>query len=58
MTAIKAVFTNVKRIPTRKVYQIILEVPEEQQQEVHSILGWPQSDGSIWVGVARLTDDQ
>lgn len=54
MTAIDAVFVNTKRIASRKAYQIILEVPEEVQDEVHRILGWPKSDGSVWVGVARL----
>lgn len=58
MSAIKAVFVNHKRIPTRKAMQIILEVPEEQQKEVFDVLGYPNSSGSIWVGVARLQENE
>lgn len=54
MSAIKAVFVNHKRIETRKAFQIILEVPEEQQKEVFDTLGYPNSSNSIWVAVARL----
>lgn len=57
MSAISAVFTNTKRIASRKAYQVILEVPEEHQSEVHKILGWPKSDGSVWVGVALLAEE-
>lgn len=54
---IKAVFVNHKRIETRKAFQLILEVPEEQQKEVFDALGYPNSSKSIWVAVARLVDD-
>ncbi len=54
MTAIKAVFVNHKRIASRKAFQIILEVPEEEQREVFNVLGYPNSSESIWMGVARL----
>lgn len=54
MTAISAVFVNTKRIASRKVYQLLLEVPEEQQGKVHEALGWPKSDESVWVGIARI----
>lgn len=57
MSAISAVFVNTKRIASRKAYQIILEVPEEKQDEVHKILGWPKSDESVWVGIARLVEE-
>lgn len=56
MNAIKAVFVNHKRIPTRKAMQLILEVPEEQQKEVFDVLGYPNSSMCIWVAVARLED--
>jgi hypothetical protein len=58
MDAIKAVFANHKRIPTRKAFQIILEVPEEQQKEVFDVLGYPNSSSTIWVGVARLAIEE
>lgn len=54
MTAISAVFHAYKHIPTRKTFQIILEIPEEKTAEVFSILGIPSSSSDIWVGVARL----
>lgn len=57
MSAIKAVFVDAFRVPTRKTLKIILECPEENQKEVYDILGYPSSDKSIWVGVARLTED-
>jgi hypothetical protein len=58
MSAIKAVFVNHKRLPSRKAFQIILEVPEEQQKQVFDVLGYPNSDTSIWVGVARLQEQE
>lgn len=56
MDAIKAEFVNHKRLPTRKVLQIILEVPEERQREIFDVLGYPNSSKSIWVGVARIPE--
>ncbi len=56
MTAISAVFVNHKRIASRKAFQIILEVPEEEQKKVFDVLGYPNSSKSIWVGVARLVE--
>lgn len=58
MTAIKAEFANFKRIASRKVCQIILEVPEEHTKQVFDILGYPNSSESIWVGVARLQEPE
>jgi hypothetical protein len=54
MTAISAVFHAYKPIPTRKAFQIILEVPEENTAQVFASLGIPNSSTDIWVGVARL----
>lgn len=54
MTAISAVFHGYKPIPTRKAFQIILEVPEENTAEVFATLGIPNSSSAIWVGVARM----
>jgi hypothetical protein len=55
MSAIKAVLVNYKRIPSRKAFQIILEVPEEEQKQVHDVLGYPTSGESLWVGVAKIS---
>lgn len=55
MTAIQAELVNYKRIPSRKAFQIILEVPEEHQRLVHDALGYPISGESLWVGLVRIT---
>lgn len=57
MSAIRAVFTNTKRIASRKTLQIILEVPEEDQRSVYDVLGYPNSSESLWVGVTRLVPE-
>lgn len=54
MAAISAVFHGYKHIPTRKAFQITLEVPEERTAEIFATLGIPNSSTDIWVGVARL----
>lgn len=54
LSAIQAVFVNHRRVPTRKAFQIILEVPEEMQSQVFDALGYPNSSMCIWVAVARL----
>ena len=54
MTAIKAVFANHRRVPTRGAFQIILEVEEDQQKQVFDALGYPNSGTTIWVAVARI----
>ena len=56
MTAIKAEYVNYKRLPTRKTLQIILEVAEENQRAVFSVLGFPDAGESIWVDVTPITE--
>ncbi len=58
MNAISAVFVNHKRLPSRKAFQLILEVPEEQQKHVFDVLGYPNSSSSLWVGVAPLKEQE
>lgn len=58
MNAILAEFANFKRIPSRKVCQIILEAPEENMRQIFDTLGYPNSSDSIWVGVARLQEPE
>jgi hypothetical protein len=53
-TAISAVYCNTKRVASRKAYQLVFEVPEENQALVHQVLGYPNSSESIWVAIARL----
>lgn len=58
MSAIKATLEDYRRIKTRSAWQIILEIPETELPDAMKALGNPVSGGSIWVGVARLTDGQ
>ena len=52
--AIKAAYHDYKRVLGRKVLQIVLEVPLEQEGDVHAKIGYPSPDGSTWVAIARL----
>lgn len=54
--AIRATFSTYRHVPTRKVIQLVLEVPEEHQQAVFAALGYPLTGVDHWVAVARLTD--
>lgn len=52
--AIKATFTEWRMVKTRKVLQLVLEVPLEQQGEVLTRLGPPIPDQEKWVAIALL----
>jgi hypothetical protein len=52
--AIHADFADFRQVKSRKVAQLIFEVPLEQLPEVMQVLGWPRPDGNIPVGIARL----
>jgi hypothetical protein len=52
--AIRADFADFRQVKSRKVAQLIFEVPLEQLPEVMQVLGWPRPDGNIPVGIARL----
>jgi predicted transcriptional regulator len=54
--AIKATYHTYNRILGRKVLQIVLEVPLEQEGQVHTAIGYPSPDGSTWVAIARLNE--
>ena len=58
MTAIPAEYVNFKNVMSRKVLQIILEVPAEQTQEALSKLGVPSAHESTWVGVALIHEPE
>lgn len=52
--AIQATFATYKFIQSRRVMQIILEVPMEHASHVTQALGYPMPGVSTWVAVARL----
>ncbi len=54
---IKAVFPTYRPVPSRNCLQLVLEVPLEQQEQVFGALGFPIPGETIWVAVARLTQN-
>jgi hypothetical protein len=53
--AFRAEFSDWKLIRTRKVVQIVLEVPVELSGEAYEVLGgMPDPSKSVWCAVARL----
>lgn len=58
MTAFRATYSDFKLVKTRKVVQIVLEVPVEQANVVLDVLGgMPDPSSETWVGVAPLSPD-
>jgi hypothetical protein len=55
--AIQARYADWRPVKGRKVLQIVLEVPLEQQNEVLKLLGAPLPDRDLWVAVAVLSDE-
>lgn len=54
MSAIQADYRTNKHIPSRKCYQLILEVPEEDFPNVCNVLGYPKTGENVYVGMALL----
>lgn len=52
--AIKADFVDTRRVKSRGVLQIIVEVDIEREQSVMETLGWPKPAVSLPVAIARL----
>jgi hypothetical protein len=56
--ALKATFSNLRLIPSRKVCQIWLEIPIEGADAALAALGGiPQPQSDRWVAVARLNNE-
>ena len=51
--AILATFSDLKLVKTRKVAQLVFEVPIESVRSATEALGWPT--GEQWCGIARVT---
>lgn len=51
---IRAEFTDYRPVKTRRVLQLVFEVPAEQQAEIFEVLGYPIMGSSTWCGIARL----
>lgn len=48
---IQATYADLKRIKTRKVYQLVFEVPAESIDAVTSRIGFPDDS---WFAIAKL----
>lgn len=55
--AIKATFSDWRTVKSRKVLQLIFEVPLEQQAEALTMLGAPMPDDPAWCGIARIVEE-
>jgi len=55
---IKARYADWRTVKGRKVLQLVLEVPLEQQDEALRMLGAPLPDRDLWVAIARLNEAQ
>lgn len=56
--AVQARYADWRPVKGRKVLQLILEVPLEQQGDVLSMLGAPMPDRDLWVAIALLSDQK
>lgn len=54
---IRATYSDLKFLKTRKVAQIICEVPIENAGEIVKIFGAPDPSRETWVAVALLSTD-
>jgi hypothetical protein len=54
--AIRATYSDWRPVKSRKVLQLVMEVPIEQTEQVLTILGAPMPDREMWVAIARLAD--
>lgn len=56
--AFQAMFTEIRQVKGRKVYQLVFEVAAEAADKALQVLGGvPVSDESRWCAIARLTKD-
>ncbi len=54
MSAIRADYRTTKHVPSRKCYQLVMEVPEEDFPSVCQVLGYPRTGENTYVGIALL----
>lgn len=57
LAVIRATFSDWRTVKGRKQLQLIFEVPLEQQKEVLSRLGAPDSANPLWCAIALLDPD-
>lgn len=52
--AILATYSDFRLVKSRKVLQIVMEVPIEQATDALNKLGFPDPSGSVWCGIVVL----
>ncbi len=58
MTAIRATYSDLKLVKTRKVVQLIFEIPIEAADHAIKVLGGlPRPDAETWVAIAPITEE-
>ncbi len=58
MTAIRATFSDFRTVKSRKIAQLVMEVPiEEADAALRSLGGVPRPDVDRWVAIAPLTEE-
>lgn len=55
--AIRAVYTDYRRVKGRKIHQVTFEIPSELWPDVYAFLGEPTIENSDWFGIARLNPE-
>lgn len=50
----KATFADYKRVKSRKVHQVIFEIPSELWPEAYRVLGEPSIETDQWFAIARM----
>lgn len=55
---LKAVYATWRPVPTRKVLQLVFELPIEQTRLAMDTLGTPTNETSMWCAIARLQEPQ
>lgn len=54
---IKGTYADLKHIKTRGMWQVCIEVPEAEFNNIVGLLGSPQHGKDVWVAIARLTTE-
>lgn len=56
--AIKATYSDLKFVKSRKVAQITVEIPIEQSSDFVAMFGTPNPATETWVALARMSDEK
>lgn len=54
---IKGTYADLKHIKTRGMWQVCIEIPEAEFNNIVGLLGSPQHGKDVWVAIARLTTE-